>query len=160
MEATIQDSLKNALEAAASGGYVPGEAKFTRRVVEMGTATALTRRAVEDSGIILLVSANGSVVTLPAAASCKGMEVTIINVSADAASAISISPAATDNIIGSVVGKTGASAATIVQSGEALDKDWVNTDTTHLKGDFTTLVSDGVLSWHITDGLGEWASEP
>lgn len=158
-EATINADLKNAVEAMASGGYIPHEAKYTRQVVAMGAATALTLRAVEDSAVMVHALTDNSVVTLPLTTTCKGMQVTVRNVGADGAAKVSISPNAADKIKGSVAGKTGAGAAAVVQASGTANKDWINTKSTANQGDFTTLVSDGVDTWWITEGVGEWASE-
>lgn len=159
MEATINVDQKIALEAAATYGRIPGEIKFRRQVKAMGAAVALTLRAIEDSGIIVHALTDDSVITLPAVASCKGMQVTVVNVGADGAAKVSISPGADDYIKGSVAGKTGAGAATVIASGAVKAKDWINTKVSANNGDFTTLVSDGVVSWYITEGVGEWASQ-
>jgi hypothetical protein len=158
MEATINANLKVAAEALASGGYVPGEIKFTRQIVAMGAATALTLRAVEDSAIIVHALTDNSAVTLPKASTCKGMQVTVVNIAADDAAKVSLLVATGDKIIGGAGGITGGGAATVVQSGGVASHGWANTKTGSNKGDFTTVVSDGVDSWYIIGAIGIWAS--
>lgn len=157
MEATVNADLRVAVEKFALAGIVPGEVKMTRQVVAMGASTALSLRAVEDSGIVVLALTDGSVVSLPPAADCKGMEVTVVNVGADTVAEVAASPDGTDKIVGSVVG-AGADAACVQSSGEA-GADFINTGATAEQGDRIVLTSDGVDTWWIGPGVGVWASE-
>lgn len=107
--------------------------------------------ASTDGGIVILAGANNDVVSLPNAATAnKGCVVIVINMAADDQAKVSISPDASDKIIGTVAA---------VSSSGAAGKDWINTKSGANQGDYTTLVSNGVDSWIIIGGVGVWASE-
>lgn len=147
---TIDADLEVAVENAARG-YFSEVMRCRRNVVALGAATAITLREAEDKFGIILALTDNTVVTLPAASEdTLGMQVTVVNVGADGAAKVSISPAAADGIYGTVQA---------VASGGVDDKDWINTKATALKGDYTQLVCDGSTGWFITGGVGVWASE-
>jgi hypothetical protein len=120
-------------------------------LLSVETATKTVGTAADEGGIVIQDLTDNAVITLPnIAAGNKGMQVTVQNTGADGAAKISISPDASDKIVGTV----GA-----VQSGGVADKDWINTKATANQGDYTTLVSDGTDTWWIIGGVGVWASE-
>lgn len=100
--------------------------------------------ALADCGIVQSVSVDAKVVTLPATA--VGLAYTIVNGGADGAVLVTISPAAADKISG--MGLTPAD-----------DKDLLNTKATAKRGDFVTLVADGVDGWVVTAKRGTWARQ-
>lgn len=118
-------------------------------VVEITADSTLT---YEDSGTIFLVGTDALTITLPATK--KGSVYTFINSGADGNNLITISPNASDAIIGTI-----ANAAADSVSGGVDDKDWINTKASSNKGDRVTLVGDGVAGWYIVEGVGIWASE-
>lgn len=97
-----------------------------------------------DSGYVTYVDTDAKTMTLPATAVNRVF--TFMNAGADAAVALTISPNASDKIMG--VGLTAAD-----------DKDLVNTKATAKKGDYVTLVGDGVDGWFVTAMKGTWARE-
>ena len=78
------------------------------------------------------------------------MEFTFRNTGADGNNIITLSPATTDSINGTVAA---------VQAGGVANKDWINTKATANKGDFCTLKAVALTEWYITGGDGVWASE-
>jgi len=100
--------------------------------------------ALADCGVIQLVDTDAKTVTLPATA--PGLEYTIVNTGADGAVLVTISPQAADKISGA--GLTPAD-----------NKDLLNTKATAKKGDFVTLLADGVDGWVVTRLAGTWARE-
>jgi hypothetical protein len=134
-----------AMGSSTSVGTTTGRQK-TQTVA--GSAYLVT---TADGGIVISAAADNDVVTLPdAAAGNKGLRVTVVNVAADDAAKVSISPHSSDKIVGTVAAVT---------SGGVADKDWINTKVGANKGDYTTLVSDGTDTWYIVGGVGVWASE-
>lgn len=112
------------------------------------TVTADKTLAAADSGLVQNVTADGKVITLPAAgATTVGLTFTVRNGGAyDGAVGISVSPNASDQIIGN-----GFTAAD--------NKDAINTKTTARPGDELTLVSDGSAGWFVHNVVGTWARE-
>jgi hypothetical protein len=97
------------------------------------------------------VATDALVITLPTIdANNIGMEFTFRNTGADGNNIITLSPAATDAIHGTVGS---------VQSGGVDDKDWINTKATANKGDWCTLKAVALTDWYLTGGDGVWASE-
>jgi hypothetical protein len=110
-------------------------------------ATTLTKN---ESGAIYEVDTD-AVITLPPVVS--GCEFTFQDVGADTAVEITLSPDAADGIIGTIAN----AAADSVASG-VVDKDFVNTKATTVKGDYIK-IRGGVDGWYIVGGVGIWASE-
>lgn len=130
---------------------IEGETTFKQkvRIAPANPYTVSTPGA--DGASIIQTATDTEIVNLPnAAAGNKGLVVTVQNVGAAGAAKVSISPDASDKIVGTV----GA-----VASGGVANKDWINTKATATPGDYTTLVSDGVDTWWIIGGVGVWASE-
>ena len=101
------------------------------------------------------IATDAKVFTLPAITAANiGMSFTFRNTGADGAVLLTVSPAATDAIHGSIAN----AAADSVASG-ALDKDFANTKATANKGDYVTLTAVALTEWYVTAGVGIWASE-
>ena len=115
--------------------------------------TASKTLGAEDSGKTFLVGTDALVVTLPAAS--KGLlEYTFINSGADGNNIITISPASTDGIWGTIT-----LAAAVVDLGGVDDKDLINTKASSIKGNAVTIVSDGGTEWYVKSSTGIWAAE-
>lgn len=113
--------------------------------------TASTTLSAGDSGKIFTVATDALVITLPA---CEaGLKLTFVNTGADANNIITLSPAATDGIWGTIT-----LASSVVDLGGAANKDLINTKASAIKGDSVTLVSDGT-DWYVTASTGIWAAE-
>lgn len=108
------------------------------------TKSANYTMTAADSGYITDVDTDATTITLPA--TTVGMVFTIRNIGADGAVGINVSPAAADKIIG--IGLTAAA-----------DKDLINTKATAKKGDFVTLIGNGVDGWFVVASAGTWARE-
>jgi hypothetical protein len=113
------------------------------------TVTASQTLSYNDSGKVLLVGTDALTVTLPATKA--GIRYTFINSGADEANIITISPNASDKIIGSIAN---AAADSVCSASD--DGDLVNTKGTSNKGDRVTLVGDGSDGWYIVEGVGIW----
>jgi len=113
--------------------------------------TASTTLSAGDSGKVFTVATDALVITLPA---CEaGLKFTFVNTGADGNNIITLSPAATDGIWGTIT-----LAGSVVDLGGAANKDLINTKATAIKGDSVTLVSDGT-DWYVTASTGIWAAE-
>jgi hypothetical protein len=113
--------------------------------------TASTTLYAGDSGKVFMVATDALVITLPA---CEaGLKFTFVNTGADANNIITLSPAATDSIWGTIT-----LASTVVDLGGVANKDLINTKSSSIKGDSVTLVSDGT-DWYVTASTGIWAAE-
>jgi hypothetical protein len=144
MEATVTESVAAAATKAASGITSP-----RKTIIVTGLAYAVTP---DDHGALIQCSADGAVVSLPTGLPA-GFKVKVQNIAADTAALVSISPAATHAIKGTVIG------AARVQSGGAVNKDWQNTKATAEQGDYSEVEYDGLLAWWLTGGTGVWISE-
>lgn len=123
-------------------------------IPQVTTDEDLTVETVE-SEISVNVDVDGGVVTLPAiTANNLGMRILVRNIGADGAYAVSVSPAETDGINGSIAN----AAADSVASG-VVNKDLTNTKGTANKGDYVVLEAVAETEWYITGGVGIWASE-
>lgn len=100
---------------------------------------------------ILLVTAD-STLTLPATA--EGFRFIIVNAGSDGTVAITVSPNASDKIMGSFT--DGRVKVTMTGTD---DKDLVNTKATAKKGDTLILVSDGSAGYYIEQATGIWTEE-
>lgn len=83
-----------------------------------------------------------------------GMEMLFRNTGADGAVALTISPNAVDAVHGSI-----ANAAADSVAGGVINKNFVNTKATANKGDYVRLTAVALTEWHISGGVGIWASE-
>lgn len=97
-----------------------------------------------DFGYIHTSVLDGIVYTLPSTVVANVY--TIMNMAEDGMAAVNISPAAADKIMG--IGITSAD-----------NKDLINTKATAKRGDFVTLVGDGVDGWKVVAARGTWARE-
>ena len=106
---------------------------------------------VNQAGTEFNIATDALTITLPAIdANNIGMEFTFRNTGADGNNIITLSPASTDAIHGTVGS---------VQSGGVDNKDWINTKATANKGDWCTLKAVALTDWYLTAGDGVWASE-
>ena len=117
---------------------------FGHENVKSQLHTANDTMAEGDSGLVHKCGTDAVVFTLPA--TVVGYTYTFMNVAEDGTAAISISPGAVDKIMGA--GLTSED-----------NKDLINTKSTAKKGDFVTLVGDGVNGWFVTAMAGTWARE-
>lgn len=97
-----------------------------------------------DVGKILKVETDGAIITLPA--TVVGYTYTFVNSGEDGTVEFRISPQAADKIFGA--GITSAD-----------NKDLINTKVTAKKGDYVTLLGDGVDGWLVTKQVGTFARE-
>jgi len=97
------------------------------------------------------IATDALVISLPAiTAENIGMEFLFRNTGADGNNIITLSPAATDAVHGTVAA---------ISSGGVDNKDWINTKATANKGDWCTLKAVALTDWYLTGGDGVWASE-
>jgi len=108
------------------------------------TISANDTMAEGDSGTVKLIDTDAVVITLPATAA--GMTLTFVNVGDNGTVGFSVSPNASDKIMGN--GYTSAD-----------NKDVINTKATAKKGDYIKLVGDGVNGWFVQDVRGVWDRE-
>jgi len=142
METTIPESQLPYLARLAAGVDV----HYSRIVPSTATATL----TIDDNHALITDATDNAVITLPLASTVSGMRVTVMNIAASTAAKVSISPNAADKVVGSVAA---------VASGGVANKDWISTKATSVKGDYTTLISDGGTTWYCIGGVGVWASE-
>ena len=115
------------------------------------TLTTTQSISINDAGAEFNIATDAKVLTLPAiTAENIGAEFTFRNTGADGNNIITISPAATDAIHGTIAA---------VSSGGVNNKDWINTKASANKGDWVTLKAVALTDWYITGGDGVWASE-
>lgn len=116
-----------------------------RRVGEQVETVATTKTLDEgDIGVIQRVTADAGVITLPA--TVVGYVYIIENGGADGTVLATVSPNASDKIMGN--GFTSAD-----------NKDALNTKATAKKGDRIVLIGDGVNGWMVQEVVGIWARE-
>jgi hypothetical protein len=108
------------------------------------TKTADYTMAEADCGILTIVTVDAKTITLPA--TVVDYSFLIMNGCMDGTCAVTISPNASDKIMGN--GYTSAD-----------NKDIVNTKATAKYGDYVKLVGDGANGWMITEIAGIWAKE-
>tara|TARA_R110000744_G_scaffold352142_1_gene458199 strand:+ start:185 stop:592 length:408 start_codon:yes stop_codon:yes gene_type:complete len=115
------------------------------------TLTTTQSISINDAGAEFNIATDAKVLTLPTiSAENIGAEFTFRNTGADGNNIITISPAATDAIHGTIAA---------VSSGGVDNKDWINTKASANKGDWCTLKAVALTDWYITGGDGVWASE-
>lgn len=138
-------------KATATGELQDAQRVLTNHIV-LTTSKTLT---VADSGGEYAVATDALVHELPAIdAGNIGMEVTFFNTGADGAVALTISPASTDGINGTIAN----AAADSVASG-VVNKNIVNTKATANNMDYIKLKATALTKWTIMGGVGIWASE-
>ena len=123
---------------------VGASAGWVENYVEEITATKTLNYG--DSGKVFLVGTDALVITLPATKA--GVRYTFVNSGADDAVLITVSPNASDKIIGTI-------AAVSMTASD--DGDLTNTKSGANKGDWCTIVGDGNEGWYIIGGDGVWA---
>ena len=124
-------------------------------VKDQVTHTASVTLDSSDSNKEHNVATDALVMTLPAiTASNLGETFTFRNTGADGAVLLTVSPASTDAIHGSI-----ANAAADSVAGGVVDKDFANTKVTANKGDYVILTAVSLTAWYVTGGVGIWASE-
>src|SRR3990167_8063776 len=132
-EQVIADGGKQTIE---EGGAVVNQSIITK--VDNYTVPA------DESGATYLIGTDAKVFTLPATA--KGLRYRFVNIGADGAVLLAISPAAADAIFGG--GLTSVD-----------DKDLNNTKATAKEGDTVELLGDGDQGWLVLSLVGIWAKE-
>lgn len=125
----------------------PGQAD--RLTTTITTDTTLT---AEDHMGVFLVGTDGLTITLPT--SVEGLRYTFVNIGADGNNIITISPASTDGIWGTIT-----LAGSVVDLGGTADKDLINTKSTAIKGDSVTILGGGNNDWYVLCSTGIWAAE-
>lgn len=108
------------------------------------TISANKTLAATDSGKIFFVDTDAKTITLPAVEGMGGIK--IVNIGADAAVAVTISPNSADMIEG-----PGITAAD--------DKDIINTKATARRGDYVVIDYGDGNGWVIREMRGTWARE-
>jgi|TARA_R110002051_G_scaffold320117_1_gene404991 hypothetical protein len=104
-----------------------------------------------QAGTEFNIATDALVLTLPAiTANNIGAEFTFRNTGADGNNIITLSPASSDAVNGTVAA---------VQGSGVVNKDWINTKATATTGDWCTLKAVELTGWYITGGDGVWASE-
>lgn len=106
---------------------------------------------INQAGGEFNIATDALVISLPTiTAENIGAEFTFRNTGADGNNIITLSPASTDAIHGTVAA---------VQSGGVDNKDWINTKATANKGDWCSIKAVALTDWYLTGGDGVWASE-
>ena len=110
------------------------------------TVTASQTLSYNDSGKVFLVGTDTLTVTLPATRA--GVRFTFVNSGDDDAVLITVSPNASDKIMGTI-------AAVLTSANDG--GDLTNPKSGANKGDWCTIVGDGSEGWYIIGGDGVWA---
>lgn len=131
----------------ASGGSLTF-ASGSKQVSQVQTKATNYTVLASESGATFIASAADVVFTLPATAA--GLVYRFINGSVSAGTGLSVSPNASDKIMGSCDG---------VAFTAADDKDAINTGATDVLGDSITLIGDGADGWYILASTGVWARQ-
>jgi hypothetical protein len=132
-------------DCEARGGHFS-----TGKVVEiLDDDTTLT---AADAGKHFGIGTDAKTITLPTAV--VGMTFSFTNIGADGNNIITVSPAATDGIWGTIT-----LAASVVDLGGVDNKDLINTKATAIKGDSATLVCFEANEWTVVHSTGIWAAE-
>jgi hypothetical protein len=128
---------------------------MARKLIAGGAAYTVKNRL--DNDAVIQTATDNAAITLPDCAPAnKGQKITIQNTGADGAAKVSVDPHSSDKIVGGIVGS--ATGVPVFLSGTA-NKDLINTKATAKKGDYVTLMSDGVDTWFVIAGHGVFASE-
>lgn len=108
------------------------------------TVTGNVTLVAADVGKIHKIETDGVVITLPA--TTVGFSYTFVNSGEDGTVGFSISPASADKIYGA--GITSAD-----------NKDYISVKATARKGDYVTILGDGVDGWLVTKQVGTFTRE-
>jgi len=98
----------------------------------------------QDTGKVLVMNADAKVFTLPA--TVAGLEFVIQCITADGGALMSVSPNASDKIMGPDVAGVD-------------DKDYQLTKATQNQGDYLHIVGDGASGWFVKSSRGTWTQE-
>ena len=121
--------------------------------------TVSTTLSEADSFQEVNIGTDALVMTLPLITSSNlGLTYTFRNIAANGAAIITLSPNAADAFVGGFPFVTGATASMNRASG-VVNKDWINTKATALKGDWVTIKAIATGAWYIQGGQGVWVSE-
>lgn len=133
--------------------YVSNDEQLAKR--PQRTLTATQTLTSQDFGRDYNIATDALVITLPAiTAENLGMEFVFRNTGADGNNIITLSPASTDGINGTISN----AAADSVASG-VVNKDLVLTKATANLGDFVKLRAVSLTKWFVEGGVGIWASQ-
>ena len=122
---------------------------------KQNTLSATQTLGENQAGQEFNIATDALVITLPAiTANNIGMEFLFRNTGADGNNIITLSPASTDSVNGSI-----ANAAADSVAGGVANKDWINTKATANKGDWCRLKAVATTTWYVTGGVGILASE-
>lgn len=99
----------------------------------------------QDTGKVFFVDTDATTTTLPATATA-GQQIKIVNIGADGAVAINVSPQAADKIMGPDLAGVD-------------DKDLINTKATARRGDYVVLTAGHADGWVVSEMVGTWAAE-
>ena len=108
------------------------------------TISTDTTLGATSVGKMLTVAIDSLTITLPA--TVKGYVYNIMNLGADAANIVKVSPNSVDKIMGPDI--AGAD-----------NKDIINTKATAKTGDMIQLIGEGSAGWYVTKVTGIWAAE-
>ena len=123
--------------------------------VRQNTITTSVSIAAGDAGIDQNIATDALVISLPQINSGNlALTYLLRNTGADGNNIITLSPASTDSVNGSI-----ANAAADSVAGGVANKDWINTKATANKGDWCRLKAVATTTWYVTGGVGIWASE-
>jgi|19_taG_2_1085344.scaffolds.fasta_scaffold00234_37 hypothetical protein len=134
--------LEAALASRSAAADIKDLIEAPTDIVE--TKTADYTLVAADSGKTFIAGAVDLTFTLPATIS--GFKATFIVATVSATTGCSISPNASDKIIGNAFAGTD-------------DKDAINTAATDVAGDAIEIVGDGSDGWYIKNIIGTWALE-
>lgn len=122
---------------------------FTHGVkVGASVKTASYSATAEDAGRLIVANAADLTITLPAAATCVGAEITV-SLGASGLSAgtgLLVDVTGTDEVVGNGFTAAAGKGALLAGAGDRV-------------GDSITVKSDGVSSWFITAVTGTWTRE-
>jgi len=137
----------------STGDLVPRENNGSLKMQVLVTDNTTLRK--EDSGNTYNIATDAKTFELPAiTAGNLGMQFTFRNTGANGAVALTVSPASTDGINGTI-----ANAAADSTASGVVNKNIVNTKATAKNGDYITVTAVALTKWYITGGVGIWASE-
>ena len=116
------------------------------------TLTASKTLTYADSGKTFMIGTDALVISLPATKA--GITYKFVNIGADGAAIITISPVTADGIHGTMT-----LAASVVELSGTDDKDLINTKASATTGNSVEIIGDGGIGWMVQNSTGIWASE-
>lgn len=136
-----------------AGTYMSNDNMLLKR--PQVTVTASTTLDETSFGKDYNVGTDALVITLPAVSTNNiGAEFTFRNIGAAGNNIITLSPNASDKIVGTIT----TAAADVTLTGTA-NKDLINTKATSKAGDFVKLRAVAANTWYIEQAVGVWARE-